>query len=98
MIISDRDLTQLAVMLTKTLNSVEMNDARKKKNHIDKTLKLLDKLETRYSKQSIFQDARDALNVVDKDIIRIYVFTRDLISGVRSHIHGSNKSGLSYGF
>ncbi len=95
LVISNRDLTLLAVMLTKTLNSVEFQEAGKRKSYIGKTLKLIDKLEKKYSKQSIFRDARYALTSIDKDINAFYVFTRDLIRKIRPHIHGSNKTWFS---
>ncbi len=84
--ISERDLTKLAIMLNKTVHSADFPENGKYQEYAEKTLRLIDILERKYSSASILTSTRDAITSISENKTGFYIVARDLLKMVHKSV------------
>ncbi|MBX2878685.1 MAG: hypothetical protein KTR32_02075 [Granulosicoccus sp.] len=84
--ISERDLTKLAILLNKTVYSADFPENGKYEEYAEKTLRLIDILERKYSNVSMLRSIRDAIEGISADKTGFYIVARDLLKMVHKSV------------
>jgi len=84
--ISERDLTKLAILVNKTVQSADFPEDGKFEQYADKTRRLIRILERKYSGVSLLRSVRDAIDGIADDRIGFYAVARDLIRAINRKV------------
>jgi len=77
--INKRDLSKLAVLSTKIVNSINFPDTGNTEKYCEMTLRLVEKFENKYSKDDLLLSIKDSVKNISDDTLNFYIVTRGLI-------------------
>jgi len=82
--IETKDLKELAVLVNKTMHSIEFPEDHRFLNYAGKTLRLLDTMDSKYQSNTTLRSVREAITSIPEGKLAFYEAARDLISQVNA--------------
>lgn len=80
--IDERDLTKMAVLSSKIVNSIDFSGEDQTEKYCDKMRTLIRNLEQKYAEHELLSCAKQSIECLSSDKQSFYIFCRDLIRKV----------------